>query len=243
MRMTFFAVRTAKEIIRDPLTVFFGLGFPAVIMLLMTAIQSNIPVSLFEIASLAPGIAVFGLSFITLFSAMLISKDRTGAFLQRLFTSPLTAADYIAGYTLPMLPIALAQSAVCYLLAVILGLPVNINLLLAVVVIIPAALFFIGLGLFCGSVLNDKQVGGVCGALITNITAFLSGIWFDPELVGGVFEAIAKALPFYHAAAAERAAISGDMGEMLPHILIVSVYALVTFAAASAVFTHKMRNV
>lgn len=243
MRMTFFAVRTAKEIIRDPLTVFFGLGFPSVIMLLMTAIQSNIPVSLFEIGSLAPGIAVFGLSFITLFSAMLISKDRTGAFLQRLFTSPLTAADYIAGYTLPMLPIALAQSLVCFLLAVILGLPLNINLLTAMIGILPAALFFTGLGLLCGSVLTDKQAGGVCGGLITNITAFLSGIWFDPDLVGGAFKTIAKALPFYHAAAAERAAISGDMSEMLSHILIVSLYALVTLAAASAVFTHKMRSI
>ena len=67
MRMLAFANRNTKEIIRDPLNLGFGLGFPLVLLFLLSAIQANIPVSLFEIEHLAPGIAVFGLSFITLF--------------------------------------------------------------------------------------------------------------------------------------------------------------------------------
>ena len=99
MRCAAFGVRTAKEIIRDPLSVTFGLGFPVVLLLLLSAIQANVPVSLFEIESLAPGIAVFGLAFMTLFSATLIAKDRESSFMSRLLTTPLTGVDFMIGYT------------------------------------------------------------------------------------------------------------------------------------------------
>ena len=112
MRMLTFAGRNAKEILRDPINLFFGLGFPLVLILLLSAIQANIPVALFEIARLAPGVTVFGLSFMTLFSATLISKDRGSSLLQRLYTTPMSPLDFILGYPLPIVPIAIAQSAI-----------------------------------------------------------------------------------------------------------------------------------
>ena len=121
-RMLTFTRRNAREILRDPLTMCFGLGFPLILLLLLTAIQANIPVPLFEIQHLTPGITVFGLSFVTLFSATVISKDRSSALLQRLYTTPLTPADFILGYTLPILPMAVAQTVLCYLAALPLGL-------------------------------------------------------------------------------------------------------------------------
>ena len=189
--MLTFSSRTAKEILRDPVNLGFGLGFPVVLILLLSAIQANIPVSMFEIENLAPGMTVFGLSFMTLFAATLIAKDRESALLQRLYTTPLTAADFIFGYTLPLLPIALGQAAVCFVTAFFLGLEVTVNVLWSVLMIIPASVFFIALGLLCGSALSVKQVGGICGALLTNLTAWLSGIWFDLELVGGAFKTAA----------------------------------------------------
>lgn len=161
MRLLTFSGRTAKEILRDPLNLAFGLGFPLVLIFLLSAIQANIPVSLFEIGSLTPGITVFGLSFMTLFAAMLVAKDRESALLQRLYTTPLTAVDFIFGYMLPMLPIAAAQSIVCYIAAIALGLPVTVTIVYAVLFIIPVSLFFIALGLLCGSVFGVKQVGGI----------------------------------------------------------------------------------
>ena len=211
MRMLTFAKRCAKEILRDPLNLLFGLGFPIVLLLLLSAIQANIPVPMFEISHLSPGIAVFGLSFMTLFSATLVARDRESALLQRLYTTPLKAVDYILGYILPILPIAVAQSAVSYLIAVALGLPLRLNILHALVLILPIALFNIALGLLCGSIFNVKQVGGICGALLTNLSAWLSGIWFDLDLVGGVFSKIANLLPFVHGVELQRAAISGGM--------------------------------
>ena len=192
MKLLTLSNRTAKEILRDPLNLFFGLGFPLVLIGLLSAIQANIPVPMFELAHLTPGVTVFGLSFMTLFSAVLISKDRESALLQRLYTAPLAAADFIFGYTLPILPIAVAQSVICYIAAALIGLEIKITVLYALLFLIPVALFYIALGLICGSVFNSKQVGGICGALLTNLSAWLSGIWFDVELVGGTFHKIAN---------------------------------------------------
>lgn len=187
MRMLTFAKRCAKEILRDPINLGFGLGFPLVLLLLLSAMQANIPVSMFEIDTLTPGMTVFGLSFMTLFSATLVAKDRESAFLQRLYTTPLTGLDFILGYMMPMLPIAIGQTVICYLFAVPLGLTVHVNIVYAIVGILPTAIFYVALGLLCGSVLGVKQVGGLCGALLTNLSAWLSGVWFDLHLVGGFF--------------------------------------------------------
>lgn len=242
MKLLTFSGRTAKEILRDPLNLAFGLGFPLILILLLSAIQANIPVSLFEIGSLTPGITVFGLSFMTLFAAVLIAKDRESALLQRLYTTPLRAVDFILGYVLPILPIAVAQSIICYIVAVILGLPVTITILYAVLFIIPVALFFIALGLLCGSVFNSKQVGGICGALLTNLTAWLSGVWFDLDLVGGVFQKIANALPFVHAVELERAVLNGNYADIFPHLYWVLGYSLAALAAAVLLFLRQMRK-
>ena len=74
-----FARRNARELVRDPLTVGFSLGFPLVLLALLTIIQRNIPVSMFEIDRLAPGVAAFGLTFAALFSATLIARDRASS--------------------------------------------------------------------------------------------------------------------------------------------------------------------
>lgn len=242
MRMMTFAKRCSKEILRDPINLGFGLGFPLVLLLLLTTMQKNLPVHLFEIDTLAPGITVFGLSFITLFSATLVAKDRESALLQRLYTTPLTGLDFILGYMLPLLPIAIGQTVVCYLFSIPLGLTVSINIVYAVIGIIPMAIFNIALGLLCGSILGVKQVGGICGALLTNISGWLSGVWFDLKLVGGVFEKIANALPFLHAAELEKALFAGDFEGAATHILPVVLYSILMTAAAVFFFLRQMKR-
>jgi len=242
MRLLTFARRCTKEILRDPLNLLFGLGFPIVLLLLLSAIQANVPVPLFQIESLAPGISVFGLSFITLFSATLIAKDREGALLERLYTTPLKSWDYILGYMLPVIPMAIAQSIVCYLIAVVLGLPITINILYAVFMIVPTAIFYIALGLLCGSIFNVKQVGGICGALLTNLSAWLSGVWFDLELVGGAFRKIANLLPFVHAVELEKAMIVGTFTDALPHFYPVLGYTIVVTIGAVFLFLRQMKK-
>ena len=242
MRMLAFAKRCFKEILRDPLNIAFGLGFPVVLLLLLSAIQANVPVDLFAIERLAPGVAVFGLSFLALFSSTLVAKDRESSFLQRLYATPMKPVDFILGYTLPILPLAVGQTVVCYLVAVALGLSVSVNLLLALLAILPVALFYVALGVLCGSVLNVKQVGGVCGALLTNLSAWLSGVWFDLSLVGGWFEGAAKLLPFLHAVELERNIVAGNFSAVLGNILPVAIYAVVAAIGATLLFLRQMKK-
>lgn len=242
MRVWTFSKRCAKEILRDPINLFFGLGFPIVLLLLLSAIQANVPVELFVIERLTPGIAVFGLAFLTLFSASLIAKDRESAFLQRLYTTPLRAYEFILGYMLPMLPLAIAQSACCYLVANILGLPLTVNIFYAVMSHLPMSVFYISLGLFFGSILNSKQVGGICGALLTNLSAWLSGVWFDLSLVGGAFEEIAHALPFVHAVELGRKALNGSFSEFSVHLGFVLLYMLAISVGAVLLFLRQMKK-
>ena len=242
MRMLTFSKRCAKEILRDPINLFFGLGFPLVLLFLLSAIQANIPVALFEIQSLAPGITVFGLSFMTLFSATLIAKDRESALLQRLYTTPLTALDFILGYMLPLLPIAIGQTVLCYLFAIPLGLTFDFYVLMAIVGIIPMAIFNIALGLLCGSLLGVKQVGGICGALLTNLSAWASGVWFDLALVGGVFVKVANLLPFAHAVEMERALCRGDYAFAVEHLWPILLYAVAITTAAVICFLAQRKK-
>lgn len=246
MKILLFAKRNTKEILRDPINLFFGMGFPLVLLLLFSVIHSAIPAEanniMFAIEKTAPGIATFGTAFLALFSGMLLAKDRTTSFLTRLFTSPMTAMDFIIGYTLPMLVMAVVQGGITFLAAGLLGLSLSVNTLLAVLVVLPIAVLFVGLGLLCGSLLNEKAVGGICGALLTNIAGWFSGVWIPLDLIGGTFKKAAEALPFYHSVEAAKAAISGNFNEIIPHLAVVLGYAAVFYVLAILAFRHKMKG-
>jgi len=242
MKMIAFASRNFKEIIRDKLNIYFGIGFPVILLLLLSLIQSNIPVPLFEINILAPGISVFGLSFFSLFSGMLIAKDRTTSFIDRIFTSPMTESDFIIGYAFPVLPIAIFQMLFCYIFSIFLGLKISLNIFIAILLSIPCAVIFIALGLICGSVLSDKTVGGVCGAVLTNLSAWLSGTWFDLDLMGGGIKTFANLLPFSHGVNVARAAISGNFSGLFNDLLWTIGYAIALMIVAIIVFKRKMNS-
>ena len=242
MKSMYFAQRNLKEMLRDPLTIAFGVGFPVVLLGLLTIIQNNIPVSMFELDHLTPGIAVFGLSFISLFSGLLLAKDRSTSFLTRLYSSPLTAGGFITGYCLPLIPLSLLQGVICYAFALILGTGFDVKIFLAIIVNIPAMVLFIAIGLLAGCVFNDKQVGGIVGAVLTNVSAWLSGTWFDLSLMGDGFKSVAYALPFANAVDAGRAALSGDFAALGKPLLIVGAYAAVVFILAVLAFHSKMKK-
>lgn len=244
MRTILFAKRNTKEALRDPINLFFGLGFPLILLALLSVINASIPPeannTMFSIESLAPGLAMFGTAFMALFSGTLLSKDRTSSFLMRLFTSPMTSLDFILGYTLPMLVMALAQAAITLLAARIWGLEITITILPAIAVTALTSLLFIGLGLLSGSLMNDRAVGGICGALLTNVAGWLSGVFLPIDLIGGAFKKTADILPFYHSVQATRTVLGGNFEEALPHLTIVLGYSVVIFALAVIVFQRKM---
>lgn len=242
MRKWIFTMRCMKEIVRDRVNLVMGFGFPVVLILLLTAIQNNIPVVQFELLSLTPAMTVFGLSFITLFTATMVARDRETAFLQRLYTTPMTPSDFIFGYVFSVLPMALGQGIVCYLVSWILGMKLTIGCLYAMLGLLPTSIFYICLGIVCGSALTVKQVGGICGALLTNLSAWLSGAWFDLQLVGGIFYKIAVCLPFVHAVRLEQALFHGSWQRAMQHFGILGVYTVVAAVGAVWLFLRQMKK-
>ena len=244
MRSLAFASRNGREILRDPLSALFGIGFPVVLILLISVMKRSVPDmpgEMFGITAFTPGMAVFGLSFLSLFLGMLIANDRSSAFLTRLFACPMTGTEYILGYSLPMLPLALLQGIACYVTAFFFGLPLNAHLLLGLVTLLLPALLFIALGLLFGSLFTATQVGGFASILV-NVAAWLSGTWFDLDMIGGAFKTLCHLLPFAHAVEAVKAAMNGDYGAMPLHLLWVIGYAAMFFALAVWIFRRRMRG-
>ena len=246
MKIILFAKRNTKEVLRDPLNLFFGLGFPLILLALLSVINANIPPEannpMFAIGNLAPGLAMFGSVFMALFAGMILAKDRTSSFLTRLFTSPMTAADFLLGYTVPMIVMTIVQAMITLLAACAIGLPFTVNIIPAALVTTITSLLFIGIGLLLGSLMSDKAVGGICGALLTNVAGWLSGIFIPIDLIGGTFETITNILPFFHSVEAIRKVLGGDYRGAFPDLAVVLGYTVVIYGLAVIVFRRKMSD-
>ncbi len=248
-RVLAFSGRNLKELLRDPLSYIFCLGFPLVMLVIMSIVNQSIPpeagMTIFDIENLSGGIAMFGQSFIMLFTCLTVSKDRSGAFLTRLYASPMRSVDFIAGYTLPVLLLAVIQSAITFaasmIAAVVLGGSVSVGgALFSVAVLIPGAVFFIAAGLLFGSLFNEKAAPGLC-SIIISLASLLGCVWFDADSAGGVMLDVCKALPFYHCVKAARMATALQPDGIGVHLLIVAGYAVGFSALAALVFRNKMR--
>lgn len=206
MRRTFaFVKRNALEMLRDPLIYVFCLGFPVVMLLLFQVINYFIPenMAIFEAKSLVPGIMLFSFTFVMLMESILVSKDRSSAFLVRLYSSPMKTCDFVLGYALPCLAVGVVQEIVCiffgWLMAVIFGgayFSFGAAMLLSIAML-PTLITFIFVGILFGSVLSDKSAPGLCSALICG-AGILGGCWMPLDTMGG-FETFCRCLPFYPA--------------------------------------------
>lgn len=248
-RIKAFSLRNLKEIVRDPLSYIFCLGFPIVMLIVMTLVNDSIPpeaaMTIFRIDNLSGGIAVFGLTFIMLFCCLTVAKDRSGAFLVRLYATPMKSGDFIAGYLLPVSLIGLAQMLITFAASFVISLIADVELnlaglLLAVLTLLPAMIMMISFGLLFGTLFSEKAAPGLC-SIVISFASFLGGVWFDVEGTGGVLADICNVLPFYHAVKAARLASALSFDGYLPHLLITLAYAAVITIAAIIVFKGKMK--
>ena len=199
-----FTKRNLKEMLRDPLIYIFCAGFPIAMVLLFQIIahysQDNKMV-MFEVKSLIPGIMVFSYSILMLMSSLLISKDKTSAFLKRLYTSPMKSKDYVIGYFIPFFIIGLIQSIICIILGYIFGAVSNSGFipfyksLLLIIEMLPIMTLNILVGMILATLLNDKSAPGVTSIFIS-LSGILGGAWMPLETMGN-FEVVCEAIPFY----------------------------------------------
>lgn len=250
MRSLVFASRVGKEIRRDPLSYIFCIGFPIIMLLIMSIVDSSIPaeanMTVFRIYNLAPGIACFGLTFVMLFTAIQVSKDRTTALLLRLYASPMKAADYVIGYTLPVCILGIVQMVLCFGAAFVIGLCKGYTfslaaILLSMVLLLPSLLMFVGIGILFGSAVNEKAAPGLCSIIISAV-GMIGGIWMDLDGIGGTIKKVAEVLPFYHGVKLGRLPFQKLLEEMPTHLIWTLVFGLAFYLLAVVVFTSKMKK-
>lgn len=209
MRFLSLANRNIKEIYRDPVSILLGVVMPPMLLILFSSIAKNAPLGMFTLKSLTPGVIVFSFGFLTMFSAMLLAKDRQSAFLTRLLVAPLKPMDFILAYTLPFIPIAILQIAISLTIAIVKGLAVDSGLMLILAILLITAVACIGIGMIFGSLLTEPQVAGAGSLVIVSISLF-GGVWTSLDMMGGIFKTIGYALPFAHAIDAARAILQGS---------------------------------
>ena len=246
-----FSKRNLLEISRDTLSYIFCIAFPIVMLIVMTLVNSSIPkeagMTIFRIDNLMGGIIIFGQTFVMLFTAITIAKDRSGSFLIRLFATPMKSSDFTYGYILPMILIAVVQALISSVAALIISLIVGVKLeifgiLLTFAAMLPSAFMFVAIGLIFGTLFNEKAAPGVC-SIIISLGSFVGGIWFDAEGAGGVLYKICRCLPFIYCTKTVRSAIKLDISWesfWLP-LIIVSASAAVLSGLGILCFKKRMK--
>ena len=238
MRIINFAKRNFKEIARDPLSLIFAIILP--LFLLFIFQQFNIPNESYDLENFTPGIVIFGFSFITLFTAMLISKDRTTSLLIRLGVSPMKPRDYILGYILSIIPIILIQNTLFFVLAIALGLHFSVNIIFAILVSIMIAILFIAIGIIIGSVSSEKASSGI-SSIIVQLVCFTSGMYFPKELLGKGFGKVCEYLPFESCLTILKGVMQNRLANIqLRNVAIFVIYSVAVFVVSVIIFNQKM---
>ena len=235
--------RNVKEILRDPLSLAFTFVLPEA-MLVIFYFAFHTKTSQFEMKYLCPSIIVFAQAFLSLFIGLLISADRDGAYITRLYVSGARAGEFIAGYALSAFPIALFQSILIFATGTIIEPDFfSAYMLIGLLFSVLTAMLFINFGLLFGSLFGVKSVGGAASVVITG-QSVLSGMWFPLESLSEGFIGFLKVLPFKNATDLLVGAANGfefSDGVAAP-LIIVAAYSALIFALAVFAFKRQMRK-
>ena len=240
MRTLNFAKRNLKELIRDPLGLVFSILLP--LFLLFIFQQFNIPNEAYKLNYFTPGIIIFSFSFITLFTATLIARDRTSSLLIRLGVSPMKSYEYILGYMISLIPMILIQNVLLFGLALLLGLEFSINIILTIFASVVVSILFISIGILFGSLFTEKASSGI-SSIIVQFVCFTSGMYFSIDLVGKGFAKVCHILPFEGSLNILKAILNNDFSMVTTtNIVVFTLYTLAILILSIIVFNKKMTS-
>ena len=239
MRSAELAKRNVKEVIRDPLSLGIAVALPLVLLLTLQALGGD-DTPFLTPTMLTPGVVLFGFVMVMFSSAMILSRDRETSLLARLLTTPLRSSDFVSGYSLPYLLVAIVQAVVLLSVGAMLGLGSDGSVVLVALILASMAVFYVALGMILGALLTVAQTSGAY-ALVLILTIF-GGAWFDLEEIGGVFLTIGDVLPFKHALDAARAVMADGAGlsEIATDLYWIGAYTIGAVALAIVVFQRRM---
>ena len=183
---------------------------------------------------------MFGFSFVSLFTATLISKDRSSSLLIRLGTSPMKSSDYILGYIVSLIPIIIIQDVLFFVVACLLGLSFSINIIFTIFVSMIVSILFIALGILIGSLVSERGTGGI-GSIVVQLVCFTSGMYFPKESVGGFFAKVCEILPFESCLNIIKGILNNNLDIISKgNIIVFSLYTIVVLIISIIVFKKKM---
>ncbi len=238
MRFAELAKRNLKAVWRDPLALGLTIALPAVLLVVLQALGGVD--SFFTATVLAPGIALFGFVMLMFSTAMALARDRESALFARLLTAPLRSNDFVAGYSVPYVPVAIVQGIGIFAIGAFFGLEIKGSVGLVALIMLLMAVFYIGLGMILGSLLDVAPLSGAY-AVILLLTIF-GGAWLDLEAIGGAFRSVASVFPFAHALDATRDVMidGAGFGAIAADFSWVVAYTLAAGAFAIFLFRRKM---
>ena len=258
MRSLIFIKRNFKEMLRDPLLYIFCAGFPIALILMFQVIlhYTNGKTPIFEVTSLIPGVMMFSYTLLMLMCSLLISKDKSTAFIKRLYTSPMKSHNYVIGYFVPYLLVGIIQSFICIIMGYIFGAISGtgfINFgkaLLLIVEMLPIMCTNIFIGMILGRLLNDKSAPAITSIFIS-CSGVLGGAWMPLDTMGG-FETFSMVFPFHPAVYLGRVVTGakhtvGDTiftfdTKAIICLVIVFAYFLVSFGLSIVFFNKKFNQ-
>lgn len=239
MRSSKLVERNVKEVVRDPLSLGIAVALPLVLLFTLQALGGDGTPYLTP-TLLTPGIVLFGFVMVMFSSAMILSRDRETALLARLLTTPLRSSDFVSGYSLPYVLLAVAQATVLLVVGAFLGLEANGSIAIVVLVFVSMAVFYVALGMILGATLTVAQTSG--GYALVLVLTIFGGAWFDLEEIGGVFLTIGDLLPFKHALDATRAVLAdgAGLGDVGADLVWVGGYTVGAVVVAVLTFRRQM---
>ena len=218
--------RNILETVRDPLSSVFCVAFPVVMLVFMQVIFSSmqfVPPN-FSIENYAMGICVFGYTFTGMFVSMGIAGDKNSSFIKRVNISPIKTLTYYLSYLISAFIIAILQTVLFLILALIFKLPFDARLFLAMLYMLPSAIFYISFGILLGSICSNEKQAGPINSIIISTTGILGGIFMPISSFTGAFEVIVNLLPFSHSVLIASELYTVGASCIYPHIIYLLIY-------------------
>ena len=240
----FLSKRNLKEMLRDPISLIFGICVPVVFLVVMQLALGNVNqpgVDIFKIENFAPATAVFGFSFTMLYIGIMIAGDKNTAFMSRLLVSPVKTHEYLLSYIPAALLMCVMQVLLFYIIAICFGLKLTLATIISAVYLIVPAIFYILLGILIGAIASSEKQAGPLSSIIISCSGILGGLWMPIKSIGGAFETICKILPFYNCIIPSQSAVAGNFGDLLPYLYLL-IYSVAIALLSFVIFNKKIKN-
>lgn len=194
------------------------------------------------IDSFAPGIIALAVLMVTtIFSVIIIVREKSGGMLERLFSTPLRPMELVVGHAAALSLVAVAQSTVVLAAAILLF---QIQIVGSVLLAFGALLLFAvgnqGLGMVASAAARNELQAVQFIPLVLFPSLLLTGVFYPLEAIPGGLRPLAWFVPMTYANDAMRSVMlrGWGAGDIAVDLVVLAAYAAVSLLAA-AVFIRR----